>query len=44
MNGAPQGDIFEATVKPTADLEASTDVGSDMKVGHGPEACTGSCR
>ena len=33
MNGAPQGKIFEATVKPTAELETSNDVSADVKAG-----------
>ena len=35
MNGAPQGDIFSVTVKETADLEASLDVGQEEAVGNG---------
>ncbi|CAN0425351.1 unnamed protein product, partial [Ascophyllum nodosum] len=31
MNGAPQGEIFSVTVKETADLEASLDVGQDIE-------------
>ena len=33
MNGAPKGEIFSVTVKETADLKASLDVGQDIEVG-----------